>query len=151
MDAFYQPPTARLLNYDCSTAMSAVQLMKDRNNPNQIPEAVPAGLSQISHLRSQSDCDSFCEDWNYGVEELTDNEDYGDSRKVLSRHYNEVTEAINNSLEKEELEKEMKDFFNKITVRARGVPVVHSSSKGGRVSMLPTSSKRRKTHGTKHY
>jgi hypothetical protein len=151
IDAFYQPTTDRLLNYDSSTAMSAVQVMKDRSNPIQNPVAVPAGLSQISHLPSQTDCDSCSGSWSYGVEELSDTEDYSHSRKVLSRHYNEVTEAINNSHEKEELETELKIFLNNLTVRARGVAAVKSSSKGERVSMLPTSSKRRKTHGTKHY
>jgi hypothetical protein len=65
--------------------------MKDRNNPTQIQEAVPAGLSQMSHLPSQGDCDSCSQDWMYGVEELSDTEDYSHSRKVISHHYNEVT------------------------------------------------------------
>ena len=149
--AFCQPPTDRLLNYDCTTARSAVQLLKDRNNPNQITVAVPAGLSQISHLPNQSDCESGFGEWGFGVEELSETEFYSHSRQVLSRHFNEVTEAINNSREKQELETEMRIFLSNLTARARGVAAGSSTSTGSRVSMLPTSSKRRKTHGTKHY
>jgi hypothetical protein len=150
-DAFNQSPIERLLNYDGFTAEAAVGLMKDRNNPIQSPVAVPAGLSQISHLRSRTDCDSWSGSWGYDVEDRSNTEDYFHSRNVLSRHYNEVTEAINNSNQKEEFETELKIFLNDITARARGAAAATSSSQGERVSMLPTSSKRRKTHGTKHY
>jgi hypothetical protein len=51
--AFHRPATERLLNYGGSTAKEAVQRMQDRNNPNRLQEAVPPGLSQISHLPSE--------------------------------------------------------------------------------------------------
>jgi hypothetical protein len=41
------------------------------------------------------------------MKELSDTEDYQDSRKVLSIHNNEVSEAFNNSIEKESLEVEL--------------------------------------------
>ena len=151
-DAFYRPASDRLANYECATCITALRLMEDRDNPRQMADCVPAGLSQVSHLPSPDEWDqSSAPDWNYEVEEQSDTEDYSHSRLVLSRHYNEVTEAINNSLEKEELEAEVKQFLNSMTVRARAIAWVPSSSQGQRVSMLPASSRKRKTHGTKHY
>jgi hypothetical protein len=117
-------------------------------------QQVPAGLSQLSYLPSEQDGDG--DDWKYGIEELSDTEDYGHSRKVLSRHYNEVTEAINNLDAKEDLENELEEILNTMTVKARAHTILPSSSKdqssnGQRLSMIPASSKRQKTHGTKHY
>jgi hypothetical protein len=154
MALFHLPATDRLLNYDSSKATHAAQSMRDRNNPRQLMQQVPAGLSQLSHLPSQQNRDD--DDWNFGIEELSDTEDYGHSRKVLSRHYNDVTEAIHNSDAKEALENELKEILNNMTVKARAHAIVPSSSKdqsskGQRLSMIPASSKRRKTHGTKHY
>jgi hypothetical protein len=85
------------------------------------------------------------------MEELSEDEDYRDSRKVLSRHYNELSEAFNNSKMKEDLANELVTVVNEFIVRARGMAANPSTSKGNRISMLPASSKRRKTHGTKHY
>ena len=67
-----------------------------------------------------------------------------------------MTEAIHKSNAKEEFEQEEKEFMNEITVRARAQAIIPSSSKdpsskGLRLSMIPASSKRQKTHGTKHY
>jgi hypothetical protein len=84
------------------------------------------------------------------MEEFSDTDDYGDSRKVLSRHYNELSEAFNNSKEKETLESEFKIVMNQFTVRARGSAALSSSLVGQRVSMLPASSRKRKTHGVKY-
>jgi hypothetical protein len=56
-------------------------------------------------------------------------EDYSHTRKVLSRHYNEVTGSIKNSLEKEELEAKLEEFLNNITVHVQGLAAVPSSSK----------------------
>jgi hypothetical protein len=142
------------LNYDSSTATHAAQSMRDRNNPHQLMQQVPAGLSQLSYLLSEQDGDG--DDWKYGIEELSDTEDYGHSRKVLSRLYNEVTEAIHNSDAKEDLENKLKEILNTMTVKARAHAILPSSSKdqssnGQRLSMIPASSKRQKTHGTKHY
>jgi hypothetical protein len=128
--------------------------MRDRNNPHQLMQQVPAGLSQLSYLPSEQNGDG--DDWNYGMEELSDTEDYGHSRKVLSRHYNDVTEAIHNLDAKEDPENELKEILNTMTVKARAHAIVPSSSKdqssnGQRLSMIPASSKRQKTHGTKHY
>jgi hypothetical protein len=145
--AFHRPATERLLNYGGSTAKEAVQRMQDRNNPNRLQEAVPPGLSQISHLPSE---DGKSIDWNNPVEELSDTKDYGHSRKVVSRHYNEATEAIHNSLDKQKLEAELKECLNEFTVRARGLTTVAASAKGNRISMTPANSKRRKTHGTQY-
>ena len=78
-------------------------------------------------------------------------EEHQDSRLVLSRHYNEISEAFTNSKEKESLEREFMDVMNEFIVRARGFAAAPPSSQGQRVSMLPESSKRRKTHGTSHY
>jgi hypothetical protein len=80
-------------------------------------QQVPAGLSQLSHLPSQESGDDA--EWYYGIEEVSDTEDYGHSRKVLSQYYNDVTEAIHNSNAKEEFEQEVKEFLNQITVRAQ--------------------------------
>jgi hypothetical protein len=117
-------------------------------------QQVPTGLSQLNHLPSQQNRND--DDWNFGIEELSDTEDYGHSRKVLSCHYNDVTEAIHNSNAKEALEKELKEILNTMTVKARAHAIVPSSfkdqtSKGQRLSMIPASSKRQKTHGTKHF
>jgi hypothetical protein len=151
---FHLPATDRILNYDSSTATHAAQSMKDRNNPHQLLQQVPAGLYQLSHLPSQENGDG--NDWNFGIEELSVTEDYSHSRKVLSRHYNDVTEAIHNSSAKEAMENELKELLNSMTVRARAHAFIpssskDSSSKGKSLSMIPASSKRRKTHGTKHY
>jgi hypothetical protein len=155
IQAFYTPATNRLLNYDCADAMTAVQSMKDRNNPNRFQQLVPAGLSQRSHVRDEDEDEEDViqlGDWSYPLEELSDTEDYQDSRHVLSRHHNEMCEAFTNSKEKESLEKEFMKVMNSFTVRARGSAAAPpSSSQGHRVSMLPASSKRRKTHGTAHY
>jgi hypothetical protein len=146
--AYYKPATDRLLNYNSYEAIAATQKTRDRNNPNRLPqESVPAGLSQMSHL---PDIESDGENWDHPMEELSDTEDYSHSRKVLSRHYNELSEAFNNSKAKETLEAEFMRVMNDFTVRARGSASVVSTSVGHRVSMLPASSKRRKTHGS-HY
>ena len=149
--ASISPASDRLLNYDSNSASSALQLMKDRNNPNLFDESVPAGLSQVSYLPGKDDMRSELGDWTYPMEELSDTEDHRDSRNVLSRHYNEMCEAFNYSNEKEKLEEEFKKLMNDFVVRARGSAAVPPSSQGQRVSMLPASSKRRKTHGTSHY
>jgi hypothetical protein len=146
---FYMPVTDCILNYNSFDAMGAVQLMKDRNNPRRLQETVPAGLSQYSHLPEEDDHDNEVDDWHHPMEELTDDEDYRDSRKVLSRHYNELSEAINNSKEKESLEEEFKILMNQFTVRARGSASVPLSHIGQRISMLPASSRKRVTHGVK--
>jgi hypothetical protein len=76
-DAFHKPATYRLLNYDSFDAIGAVQLMQDRNNPHQMTDSVPAGLSQISHLPSQDGFAGEDGDWEYAMEEVSDNKDYG--------------------------------------------------------------------------
>jgi hypothetical protein len=53
-----------------------------------------------------------------------------DSRKVLSRHYNELSEAFNNSIEKESLEVEFKENMNDFVVRAGGTVAIPSTSQG---------------------
>jgi hypothetical protein len=122
--------------------------MKDRNNPNRFQASVPAGLSQVSCLPGDDAIDSdILGDWNYPLEEVSDAEDYTNSRSVLSRHYNELSEAFTNSRDKENLEKEFMKLMNDFTARARGSAYAPSTSKGHRVSMLPASSKRRKHHG----
>jgi hypothetical protein len=80
--------------------------MRDRNDPHQLMQQVPAGLSQLSHLPTEeSGDDDNGQDWNFGVEqELSDTEDYSHSRKVLSCHYNDVAEAMHSSHAKEEFE-----------------------------------------------
>jgi hypothetical protein len=85
------------------------------------------------------------------MEEFSDTEDYGHSRKVLSQHYNKLSEAFNNSKEKESLETEFMKILNDFIVKAHGSADVASTSIGHRVSMLPASSKRLKTHGTSQY
>jgi hypothetical protein len=107
-------------------------------------------ISLLSYLLSSSHWD-----WLIDIEDLLDTEDYGHSRKVLSRHYDDVTEAIHNSNAKEEFENELKQILNTMTVRARAHAIIPSSSKdqsskGNPLSMIPASSKRQKTHGTKH-
>jgi hypothetical protein len=75
---------------------------------------------------------------------------------AAASHYNDVTEAIHNLNTKEAFENELKEILNTMTVRARAHDIIPSSSKdpsskGKRLSLIPASSKRRKTHGTKHY
>jgi hypothetical protein len=87
----------------CSKKLDkSAESIRDRNNPHQQMQQVPAGLSQLSHLPSQQNRDD--DDWNFGIEDLSDTEDYGHSRKFFSRHYNDVTEAIHNSNANEALE-----------------------------------------------
>jgi hypothetical protein len=68
-----------------------------------------------------------------------------------------VTEAIHNSQSKEGIENELNGILNNMSVQARAdanTPSssnIPSSSNGKPVSMLPASSKRRKTHGTKQH
>jgi hypothetical protein len=154
-ELFHRPATGRLLNYDCSTAVNALQMIVDRNNPNVFQEDVPVGLSQRSHLPTEDENDSFRGEWDgnweQGIEELSDDEEYDHTRKSLSREWNECTEAIHNSRLKQCLEDKFRTFLRDTTVEARASAYVASSSKGQRVSMLPASSKRQKTHGTKHY
>lgn len=150
-DAFHKPATDRLLNYDSFDAIAAVQLMQDRNNPREMTESVPAGLSQISHLPDQAGFGVDDGDWEYAMEEVSDAGDYDHSRIVLSRHYNELSEAFNNSKQKESLEVEFMQVMNDFIIKARGSAAIVSTTIGNRVSMLPASSKRKKTHGTSHY
>jgi hypothetical protein len=84
-ESFHKKAIHRLLNYTSTVALGAVRLMQDRNNPKRITEPVPAGLSQVSHLPSDSE-DLDDNEWFHAMEELSDTEDYHDSRKVLSRH-----------------------------------------------------------------
>jgi hypothetical protein len=109
---FHLPATDRLFKYDSSIATHTAQSMRDKNNPHRLMQQVPAGLSQLSHLPSQESGDDT--EWHYGIEEVSDTEDYGHSRKVFSRHYNDVTEAIHNCNAKEEFEQEVKEFMNEI-------------------------------------
>ena len=136
---FHLPATDRLLNYDSSTATHAAQSMKDRNNPHRLSQPVPAGLSQLSHLPSEETGDDNHGEWFYGIEEFSDSEEYSHSRKVLSRHYNDVTEAIHNSNAKEEFEKELKEILNSMTVRARANAIIPSSFKDttSKVTVFP--------------
>ena len=151
LESFHTPATDRLLNYDSYDAIAATQLLRDRLNPVQLPDSIPAGMSQLSHLPDDDNELYPADDWLNSIEELTDDEDYRDSRRVLSRHYNELSEAFNNSRRKEALEEEFKVVMNEFTVKARGSAAIPSTSQGTRVSMLPASSRKRKTHGTKHY
>jgi hypothetical protein len=150
-NSFERPATDRLLNYTSYDAMGALQLMHDRNNALRLRETVPAGLSQISHIPDEDIYTTGGDDWDHPMEEFSDmDDDYRDSRKVLSRHYNELSEAFNNSKEKESLETEFKILMNQFIVRARGTAAVSSSAVGQRVSMLPASSRKRQTHGTNY-
>ena len=151
LESFHTPATDRLLNYDSYHVIAAVQFLKDRQNPVRLPEAVPAGMSQLSHLPDNDNQLYPPDDWLNSIVELSDNEDYHDLRRVLSRHYNELSEAFNNSRMKETLEEEFKVIMNEYIVKARGSAAIPSTSQGTRVSMLPASSNQRKTHGTKHY
>jgi hypothetical protein len=74
------------------------------------------------------------------MKEFSDTDDYGNSRKVLSQHYNELSEAFNNSKGKETLESEFNIVMNQFTVQARGSTTLSSLLVGQRVSMLPASS-----------
>jgi hypothetical protein len=77
--------TNHLLNYDSSDVITAFQLMKDRNNPTRFQALVPAGLSQVSCLPGEEENESDnLDEWNYPLEEMSDAEDYKDSRNVLS-------------------------------------------------------------------
>ena len=69
-ESFHKPVTDRLLNYNSLDAMGASQLLHDRNNPLCHPEAIPAGLSQVSYLPTQED------DWSHSMEELSDTVNY---------------------------------------------------------------------------
>jgi hypothetical protein len=149
--AYSQPATDRLLNYSSPVAIGAVQKLRDRNNPVRLAENVPAGLSQLSFLPDQDESEFEANDWSNPMEELSDTEDYRDSRQVLSCHYNELSEAFNNSKEKDSLEDEFKTIMNDYIVRARTTAAIPFSSKGQRISMVPASSKRKKTHSTQHY
>ncbi len=51
-EAFHQPATGCLLNYDDTTAYDAIKLMQDRNNPY-------LGHSQVSLLPTQDDTASY--------------------------------------------------------------------------------------------
>ena len=95
-ESFYKPATDRLVNYDSFNAIGAVQSMTDKTNPVRLPGAVPAGMSQLSHLPEVDEEECADNDWFNSIEELSDDEDYHDSRRVLSRHYNELSEAFNN-------------------------------------------------------
>jgi hypothetical protein len=75
------------------------------------------------------------------MEERSDTKDYRDSRKVLSRHYNELSAACNNSKEKESSEGKFKKIVNDSIVRAGWTAAIPSTSYGNRISMLPASSK----------
>jgi hypothetical protein len=90
-----------MLSYDCSKPVIALQLMIHRKNPNLIQEAVPAGLSQASHLPTQEENDSYGGDWdgewNHLLEDFFEDEDYDHTRNIsLIREWNESTEAIGN-------------------------------------------------------
>jgi hypothetical protein len=117
---FYMPVTDQILNYTSYDAIGALQLMNDRNNPFRLLETVPMGSSQLSQLPNPEEYHDDGDDWLHPMEELSDIDNYRDSRKVLSQHYNELSEAFNNSKQKECLEEEFKTLMNKSTIRARG-------------------------------
>jgi hypothetical protein len=50
------------------------------------------------------------------MEEMSDTEDYWDARKVLSHHYNELSEAFNNSTERDNLEAGFMKLMNNYIV-----------------------------------
>jgi hypothetical protein len=110
--AYYKPATDCLLNYSSHDAIATMQKIRDRSNPICLPENVPVGLSQMSFLPEDNDNGSDKNEWSHPMEELSDTEDYHDSRKVLSRHYNDLSEAFNNSKEKDTLEEEFKEIMN---------------------------------------
>jgi phenylpropionate dioxygenase-like ring-hydroxylating dioxygenase large terminal subunit len=99
-------------------------MIMDQNNPNVIQEAVPVGLSQLSHLPNQEETGSSRVDWDgnwkYPIEELSDEEDCDHTRKSLSWEWNESTEAIHNSRMKQSLEDKFRTFLCDITAEARG-------------------------------
>jgi hypothetical protein len=110
------PVTGCILNYNSYDAIGAIQLMKDRYNPFRLLETVPGGLLKLSHLPNQDNNDNEADDWLHPMGELSDKEDYQDSRKVLSCHYNKLSEAFNNSKEKECLEEEFRTLMNQFIV-----------------------------------
>jgi hypothetical protein len=79
-EAYFKPATDCLLNYNSNDVIGAVQLMQDRNNPTRLPDNVPAGLSQLTFLPDQDDDESNTNVWSHLMEELSDMEDYQDSR-----------------------------------------------------------------------
>jgi hypothetical protein len=115
------------LNYTRYDAIGAVQLTKDRNNPLRLLENVLAGFSQLSHIPDNEEFDKKVDDWLHPMEELSNTEDYRNSRKVLSCHYNKLSDTFNNSKQKECLEEEFKTLMNQFIVRARGTTAVVSS------------------------
>jgi hypothetical protein len=104
----------------------------------------------MSCLPVQEAIDSEDGNWNYDIEELLDTKDYGYSKIVCSCHYNELSEAFNNSKEKESLEVGFKGIMNDFILKACGFADIPASSQGQRVSMLPPSSRKRKTYGTNY-
>jgi hypothetical protein len=142
-EPFYKPRTDCLLNYNGFTAIGAIQLLLVRSNRLHLPDAVPAGLLQLSYLpTSQDDNESINDNWSHTMEELSGMEDCRDSRKVLSRYHKKMSLAFNNSKEKESLEVQFKKIMNDIIVRARSsTAAIPSTSQGNHVAMLPSSSK----------
>ena len=69
-------------------------------------------------------------------------------QKRLNKLFYECSDAIHQSGENS-LEKEFEEFMNNLIIRSRRNDA--DGVVGKRVSMMPSNSKRRKTHGTEHY
>ena len=84
---------------------------------------------------------------------LEDDDSYGNGSclDVLKLKFYEMVDSVDRSTETASFTEEIRQFFDGVIARARGKP--HCSGVGStarRVSMLPCSSKCRKTHGMKH-
>ena len=85
---------------------------------------------------------------------LNDDEDVVDSNyhlsDVLKNAFYNAAEAIYNSNSTKRFERDLLDYLNKITNKARGDCDSNLKQRGKRVSMMPPNSKQKKTHGTAH-
>ena len=112
---------------------------------------VPVGLSQTSYIVDDTNDD---EDDTFGF--VMANNDYdtslpdSNSVSILQSSFYQMAESINNSISKEVYEKEVLDFFDKMSSKASGDCHANRQRAGKRISMFPPSSQRKKTHGTKH-
>ena len=138
---FALPPAYRVLNYSPEDTTKALRKTKDRDNPHLIDLQAPLGLSQVSRLPD----DDVSSDLTSNCELLEDFDEVSlHTRHAVSREYNEVTKAINNSDYKLQLEELFKETMRNLIFQARkGV----LDTPRIRVSMILPNCKRRKTHG----
>ena len=148
MRLFTAPPEARLLNYDCNFAITALVNNGDRTNRRIFEDEVPGGLSQTSHISNFEDS-GFLSNFDGDDDDASSGEN--GSFDAFKHAIYDMFDAVDVSDCCPMLEEKIRRFISEVTAEARGSIAGTQPCHGSkRVSMLRAYKRNRVTHGTAH-